>query len=122
MAFIDDEACVSGLDNLNTLVDRADICSQEPTTYTEATSTYTLGNKTSFSVGAPTNGDTDGRKVVGAAISDGSVTSTGTASHFAWSDVSATKLWVTNSLASSQSVTSGNTFTLTATDVTFRDP
>lgn len=123
MAFLTDNALDSGLSYLNTNGDRVDICSQEPTTYTEATSTYTLGNKTSASVGAPTNGDTSGRKVVVAAITDGSVTATGTASHWALVKTTATtELLAAESLSSSQAVTSGNDFTLGAIDITIPDP
>ena len=120
MAFLNDNVYDSGLSYVTTNGTRIDICSQEPTTYTQATSTYTLGNKASMTVGSPTNGATDGRKVVVPAITDGSVTSTGTASHWALTNASNT-LIATGSLTSSQSVTSGNTFTLDAIDITIRD-
>lgn len=123
VAYLNDDVLDNGLSYLNTNGDRIDICSQQPTSYTEATSTYTLGNKTSASVGSPENGDSSGRKVVIAAISDGSVTGTGTASHWALSKTSATEaLLAANSLSSSQAVTSGNTFSLGAIDITFPDP
>ena len=81
-----------------------------------------MGNSTSLSFGAPQNGDTSGRKVTAAAITDGSVTGTGTATHFAIVDVSATRLLATGSLTTSQSVTSGNTFTIATFDVEIPDP
>ena len=120
MAFLIDNVYDSGLSYITSNGTRIDICSQEPTTYTQATSTYTLGNKASLTVGSPTNGATDGRKVVVPAITDGSVTATGTASHWALTNASNT-LIATGSLTSSQSVTSGNTFTLDAIDITIRD-
>jgi len=120
MAFLIDNVYDSGLSYITSNGTRIDICSQEPTTYTQATSTYTLGNKTSMTVGSPTNGATDGRKVVVPAITDGSVTASGTASHWALTNASNT-LIATGSLTSSQSVTSGNTFTLDAIDITIRD-
>ena len=120
MAFLNDNVYDSGLSYVTSNGTRIDICSQEPTTYTQATSTYTLGNKASMTVGSPTNGATDGRKVVVPAITDGSVTATGTASHWALTNASNT-LIATGSLTSSQSVTSGNTFTLDAIDITIRD-
>jgi hypothetical protein len=53
-----------------------------------------------------------------AAITDGSVTATGTATHYAIVDTSATyggpRLLATGSLSASQAVTSGNTFTLSS--------
>jgi hypothetical protein len=73
-----------------------------------------------MTVGSPTNGATDGRKVVVPAITDGSVTASGTASHWALTNASNT-LIATGSLTSSQSVTNGNTFTLDAIDITIRD-
>jgi len=122
MATIADYVLDAALTKLDTEADRIDITSQEATTYTEATSTYTLGNSTSLSFGAPQDGDTSGRKVTAAAITDGSVTGTGTATHFAITDVSATRLLATGSLTTSQGVTSGNTFTIAAFDVEIPDP
>lgn len=122
MATISDYVLDAALSKLDTEADRIDITSQEAATYAEATSTYTLGNSTSLSFGAPTDGDTSGRKTVAAAITDGSVTATGTATHFAIVDVSATRLLATGSLTASQSVTTGNTFTLASFDVEIPDP
>ena len=123
MVYITDNALDSGLSYFTSNGTRIDICSQEPSTYTEATSTYTLGNKTSASVGSPTNGDTSGRKVVIAAVTDGSVTGTGTATHWALSKPTATtELLATQTLTSSQAVTSGNTFSLAAIDIEYPDP
>jgi len=122
VSYLTDNALDGGLDYLTTNGNRLDICSQEPATYTEATSTYTLGNKTSASVGAAQAGDVSGRKVVVAAVTDGSVSGTGTASHWALSYVTGTELLAANSLASSQAVTSGNTWTLPAFDIEFPDP
>lgn len=119
MAFINDEVFDQGLDYADTNGTRLDICSQEPVSYAEATSTYTLGNDT-VNTGATQNGATDGRRVVVPAITAGSVTGTGTASHWALTDGSAT-LIATGALSSSQSVTSGNTFTLDAISITIRD-
>ena len=120
MAFITDEAYDQGLDYLDTNGTRIDICSQEPTTYAEATTTYTLGNKTGLNTGATAAGAVDGRRVIVPAITDGSVTATATATHWALTD-GATLLLATGALTSSQAVTSGNTFTLDAISLTFRD-
>jgi hypothetical protein len=122
MAFLNDTVLDQALQYLEDNGSRLDICSQEPATYTEATSTYTLGNKTSIGWTGPANGDTSGRKTTVNAITDGSVTGTGTASHWAVSKTTATTaLLAAGSLASSQSVTSGNTFTLTAFDIEIPD-
>lgn len=121
MAFINDRVFDNGLTVLDTEANRLDICSQEPTTYAEATSTYTLGNKTALSIGAPEDRTPNGRKVVVAAITDGAVTGTGTASHWAIVDTGNSRLLATGSLAASQSVTNGNTFTLGAFDIGIPD-
>jgi hypothetical protein len=110
---------------LQTLEDngsRMDICSQEPATYTEATSTYTLGNKTAITYTGPADRTPNGRKTQVDAITGGSVTGTGTASHWAISKTTATTaLYAAKSLASSQAVTSGNTFSLAAFDIGIPD-
>ena len=119
MAFIADAVFDGGLTILDTNATRLDITSQEVTTYAEATSTYTLGNET-VNTGAPEAGAIDGRRVIVPAITAGSVTGTGTASHWALTDGSGT-LYATGALSSSQSVTTGNTFSLDAVSITIRD-
>lgn len=121
MPTLNDRVFDNGLTVLDTEANRLDICSQEPTTYAAATSTYTLGNKTSLSIGAPADGST-GRKVTVSAITDGAVSASGTATHYAIVDTVNSRLLATGALASSQVVTSGNTFTLAAFDIRIPDP
>ena len=118
--FLADSVLDAGLQYIITNADRLDICTTRPTTYTEATSTYTKGNKTSISVGSQQDG-ASGRKVQVAAITDGTVTGTDTVAYYALSDVSGTELIATGALSASQAVTSGNTFTLGAIDITIPD-
>jgi len=117
MAFINDRVFDNGLTVLDTEANRLDICSSEPTTYTQATSTNTLGNKTSLSIGAPGARTPNGRKVTVAAITDGTVTGTATATHWAITDTVNSRLLATGALSASQAVTSGNTFTLGEFDI-----
>jgi hypothetical protein len=119
MAFIADTVFDNGLTTLDTNGTRLDICSTEPTTYAEATSTLTLGNDT-VNTGAPTNGAVDGRRVIVPAITSGAVTGTGTAAFWALTNGSTT-LYATGALSASQVVTSGNTFSLDAVSITIRD-
>jgi len=120
MAFINDSVFDEGLDWADTNGTRIDIVSTDPGgTYATVTGN-TLGNDT-VNTGATENGDTDGRKVVVPAITAGSVTGTGTATHWALTNGSDTVV-ASGALASSQAVTSGNTFTLGAIDITIRDP
>ena len=112
----------NGLTVLDTEANRLDITSQEATTYANATSTYSLGNSTSLSIAAPSDRAGGGREVVVAAISDGSVTATGTATHYEIVDTVNSRLLATGSLTASQPVTSGNTFTLGSFTIGIPDP
>ncbi len=122
MATLGNRVFDNGLTVLDTEANAIHVTSQEATDYTEATSTYTLGNSTSLSVGAPADRTGGGREVTVAAITDGSVTATGTATHYAIVDTSNSRLLATGALNASQSVTSGNTFTLATFDVGIPDP
>lgn len=122
MATLGDEVFDNGLVYLQTNGTRIDLCSQEPATYLEATDTYSLGNETGVTISAPSDRVGGGRKVTVPAVSGGSVTGTGTATHYAITNPASSELLVTGLLASSQPVTSGNTFDLTTFDVGIPDP
>jgi hypothetical protein len=122
MATLNDRVFDNGLTVLDTEANAVYITSQEATTYANATSTYALGSSSSLSIGAPQDRTGGGREVVVAAISDGSVSGTGTATHYAIVDTSNSRLLATGSLAASQSVTSGNTFTLSSVTIGIPDP
>ena len=112
----------NGLTVLDTDANRLDICHTLPTTYAEATSTYTVGNKTSPSVGSPAEASPNGRKVTVSAITDGSVTATSTgtsddAQYWALTDTVNSRLLAAGSLSAAQMVTDGNTFTLGSFDI-----
>lgn len=121
MAYVNDRVLDSGLTILDTEATRLDLCSQEPATYAEATSTYTLANKTSLSVGAPADRSPNGRKVTVAAITDGTVTGSGTPSHWAITDTANSRLLATGPISTTQALVSGNTFTLAAFDIYIPD-
>ena len=122
MAFLSDRVFDNGLTVLDTEANRIDITSQQATSYAEATSTYSLGNSTTLSIGAPQDRAGGGREVVVAATTDGSVTGTGTATHYAIVDTANSRLLATGSLSASQVVTSGNTFTLSSVAIGIPDP
>ena len=122
MAQIGDRVLDNGLTVLDTEANALHICSTEPTTYTEAVTTYTEGNKTTYSSGSPSDRGGGGREVTFPAITDGSVTGTDTVTHFAVVDTVNSRLLVVQALSSSQAVTSGNTFTLTQFTVGIPDP
>ena len=119
MAYINDEVFDQGLDYADTNGTKINICSTEPATYA-GIAAVTLGNKSGMNTGATQNGATDGRRVIVPAITDGSVTTTGTAAWWALNDGAAI-LVATGALSASQAVTSGNTFTLDAISITIRD-
>ncbi len=122
MATLGNRVFDNGLTVLDTEANKILVTSQEATTYTEANATYALGNSTSLSINAPADRTGGGRKVTVAAISDGSITATGTATHYAIVDTTNSRLLATAALTASQSVTSGNTFTLATFDIGIPDP
>jgi hypothetical protein len=95
------------------------ICSSQPANFA-GVAAVSLGTKSGPTVSSPGARTPTGRKVTISAITDGAVSSTGTASHFALVD--GTRLLVAGPLSSSQAVTSGNPFTLGAIDVGIPDP
>jgi hypothetical protein len=112
------------LDGAADIVDQADIqtiCNAQPTTRTEAITTFKLADvamtpNTDFT---KANGDTSGRKVTVAAKSSVNVDTSGTATHIALCD--ATRLlYVTT--CTSQALTSGNTVNIPAWDIEIADP
>lgn len=117
MPLLADRVLDLGLNVLDTEANRLDICSSEPTTFAAATGAASLGNKTSLSIGAPAARSPSGRRVTVAAITDGTVTATGTATHYAIVDTVNSRLLATGELESSQVVTNGNPFTLPAFDI-----
>lgn len=92
------------------------VCSAEPTTYAQASSTYALGTKAGISITEPYAGATTGRRVTVEAISGGSITATGTATHWAITKDGAT-LMATGELGASAAVTSGGSFSTAAFDI-----
>jgi hypothetical protein len=108
-----------GLNVLDTESTHLHICSAEPVDYADVL-TKSLGNK-NFGVGnvcgSPVDATPNGRKVTTAAVTDGSVTGTGTATWWAVVDATNTRLLADNALAASQGITAGNVFSLPAFDI-----
>ena len=95
------------------------ICNALPVTYAEASSTYALGNKTPPTIGVPEDAAPNGRKVVVSAITDGTTTDSGTATH--WALCGTATAYAAGTLNAPVVVTSGIDFTLTEFAVTFPD-
>lgn len=112
------------LDGAFDILDQADImtaCSAEPTTRTEAITTYMLSDavmvpNTDYT---KADGDTSGRKVTMAAKSAQAIDSNGTATHVALCD-GTRLLYVTT--CTSQALTAGGTVSFPAWDVELADP
>lgn len=122
--FVPDATIDAMLAVIANAVDRIDICSTQPTTYAEATSTYTLGN-VALTLGAGNgdwtlaNGDVSGRKLTMAQQTGVSIGTSGSAQHIAGTDGTSVLWFVTT--CTSQSVTSGNTATINAFDIEVLD-
>ena len=102
------------------------VCSAQPTTYAEASSTYKLADVV-MTAGAgngdyvKANGDTNGRKLTVQQQSNMDIDTSGTATHVAISvSGSSTLLYVTT--CTSQVLTSGGTVTVPAWDIEISDP
>lgn len=96
------------------------VCSQEPTSRTEAASTYTLAtvaiDSDDFTVA---DGDAGGRKVTISAQSNKTISASGTATHLALVDNS--KLYFVTT-TSSQTLAAGNLVNVPAWAITVNDP
>lgn len=122
--FVPDATLDAMLTVIADAVDRVDICSTQPTTYAEATTTYSLGNVvvTAGTAGADwnlANGDTSGRKLTLTEQTGVSIGTSGSAQHIAGTNGTDTLYFVTT--CTTQSVTSGNTATINTFDIEIQD-
>jgi hypothetical protein len=114
---VGDRVLDSGLAVLDTECDKVFVCSTLPTTYTEATSTYALGNKNwgaGNAFGSPAAKSGGGRQVTSVAITDGSITANGTVAAWAAVDTANSRLLASGGLNGGKAVTNGQVFTLSA--------
>lgn len=98
------------------------VCSTQPTTYAEATSTYMLATtngltSTDLALG---DGDTSGRKISMPENAGVSVSNSGTAAHVAWWGSSGSTLLLVTT-CTTQALTTGNTVTIPTHDFEIRD-
>lgn len=122
MAALHDEVFDSGLDLIDTDTENLVILSADPGLTWANIATYLLGTKSAPAISAPADRSGGGREVTISAITDGSVSATGTATHYALTDDSASRILASGALSSSQAVTNGNTFTLTEFTIGIPDP
>ena len=122
MPFLANNVFDSGLNQLNSLTENLYITSAEATTFLQASDTLKLGTKATPTVSVAADRGAGGREVTVSAISDGAVNTTGTASHWALTDDTASLLLATGALSATQAVTATNTFTLTQFLIGIPDP
>jgi hypothetical protein len=115
-ARVEDRILDSGLTVLDTETTHISVCSSEPTSYLLASSTALLGFKSATAGGmfnAPTTVAANTREVASVAVSDGAITTSGTASWWAaYSTAGAGTLHAHGTLSGAQVVTAANSFTL----------
>jgi len=122
MANIHADVLDAACSHISTNTENLYITNALATTYLQAQTTYKVGTKASPAFTGPAAGDASGRKITVDAITDGTVDATDTASHWALTDNSESKLLAAGPLDSPLGVTATNTFTLTAFDIEFPDP
>jgi hypothetical protein len=112
----------AALDVLRTTTTQLFWCSQSPTNFTEASTTYKLGTKASPSIGTISDnaGAGGGRKCTVASFTDGTLSAAGTATHVALCTAGA--LLAVAPLQSSVSVGSSGSFSTSAFDLIMKDP
>ncbi len=119
---VHDDVLDQALNYVKTYGDKLCLCSAQPTTYTQAITTYNLATHTLTSADyTVADGDAGGRKVTVAEQAIVPVTATGTGTYIAICYSGGAKL-LTVTTCSSQSVTSGNTVTFDAHTYTIGDP
>ena len=113
----------AALSYISANVDRISVCSSEPTTYGQATTTgtYKLAISSTPTFQAPANGDVSGRKLTVDSETSMAVDATGDAQHVALcKSGTSTLLYVTT--CTLQGLTLGNTVTIPAWDIEIADP
>jgi hypothetical protein len=120
MPYFNDRILDLGLNVLDTEADQINVCSAEPATYIAATTTNALGLK-NFGAGAvfgsPAARSPSGRKVTSTAVTDGTVNTSGTVTHWAVVDTANSRLLSAGAVNNSQMLTAPNPFTLAAFDI-----
>lgn len=103
--------------------DQISVCSAQPTTYTEAVTTFKLAISTGVLAGefVKANGDVSGRKITVAAQTATTIDSTGTGNHVAITNSVGTLLKVVTT-ATAQALTAGGTVDIGSFKLEIADP
>jgi len=122
-AHIENAVLDQALTYLGTNALRVDLCGTEPTTYTEATSSFTFANATGGAgftaplVAAPANKAPNGRQVSTAVVAAAAITGTGTANWVAISKNTATTALLVVLSMTAQALTPGNTWGMASSTI-----
>jgi hypothetical protein len=111
-----------GLETIDDNTENLYILSADPGLTFSNIATYGLGVKASPVIAAPSDRSGGGREVVISAITNGTVSGTGTATYFSLVDDSASKILASQKLTASIAVVVGQTFRLTELAVGIPDP
>lgn len=120
MAYLHDSVLDSALQNIITNTNILYICSAEPANFA-AVAGVTLGSKSGPTIGPPVDGITNGRRIVISAISDGVVSTSGTATHWALVDTDNSVLLASASLDASLAITDAEPFLTASFDIELPD-
>lgn len=120
---VHDDVLDAALDYIKDNVGRMCVCSQEPTTYTEAITTYKLADIdiSSADITGPINGDASGRKITINQQTDVDIDTTGYGTHIALVDITNEKLLYVTACPINE-LNAGNNHDIEAWDIEFSDP
>lgn len=120
--YVHDDVLDAALNVIKTNADKQVICSQQPTTYAEAATTYMLAEVamtgTDYTIA---DGDTTGRKITVGTKTGASVTNSGTGTHVALIDTVGSRLLFVTTMTS-QALTASNPITFNSWTDTIADP
>lgn len=121
--FLSDTVMDVSLQYLKDNCDKITLCSAEPTTYTQANTTFKLSETGALVSGDFTlaDGAVDGRKVTVGAKSALAVSANGTITHAAWVKTGTSALLAVTKLTTARAVTTADTVNMPAHFVALRD-
>jgi hypothetical protein len=123
MAYLHTDVYDDGLNQITTLTETLYLLNADPELTWATVVSAAIGHRVAPSISIPVDRVSGGgREVIVAAITDGTVSAAGTATHWAVTDDSATKVLASGLLDNSQLLTDGNTFTLNAISIGIPGP
>jgi len=112
----------NGLNYIYSNTEKLYLLSADPGLMWSNIASYALGNKSSPTISTPADRTEGGREVVVSAVTDGSCTGTGDATHYALTDDSESDILVSGPLSGTLSMTSGAAFATDSFSIGIPDP